>query len=125
MIAKLLLVSAAAGGLFIAQPQAASAGADVDINIGSYSYYPVQYDAPDYPRRSYHYDDDYENDYDRMSCWEGRRIVRRSGYRDVRTLRCYGNIYRYSGYRRGRLWRISVDSDTGHIVRARPVRPYY
>jgi hypothetical protein len=125
MISKLLLVSAAAGGLLLAQPQSANAGVNVDVNVGVSAYraqYYPDYPDSDYPRRR-HYDDDY--DYDRISCWEGRRIVRRAGYREVRTLRCYGNIYRYSGYRRGRLWRIAVESDTGHIVRARPVRPYY
>lgn len=122
MVSKFALVSAAAASLLLAQP--ANAGTDVNIYVGSYPYYPVQYQEPDYQRPSYHYDED-EDDYDRISCWEGRRIVRRAGYRDVSTIRCHGNIYRYSGYRRGRLWRVSVDSDTGHIVRARPVRPYY
>jgi hypothetical protein len=128
MVSKALLVSAAAAGLLLAQPQSASAGVNVDVNV-DVNAYPVQYypDYPDYPSsRPYHNDDDYEDDdYDRIRCWEGRRIVRRAGYRDVRTLSCDGRIYRYSGWRRGKLWRISVSSRSGQIIRARISRPYY
>ena len=122
MIAKLMLVSAAAGGLFLAQPQDASAGTSIDVNIGtSPYYYPVQYDSPG---SSYHYDPDYDEDEeDRITCSEGRRIVRWAGYRRVRTTSCYGDIYRYRAVRGGFLWRISVESDTGDIIRARKIRP--
>jgi hypothetical protein len=125
MISKVLLVSAAVSSLLLAQPQTASADTSVNVNIGSAPYYyPVQYGPPDYSGPSY--GDDYEDDdYDRITCWEGRRIVRRAGYNRVRTISCYGDIYRYSGVRRGFLWRISVDSDTGGIVRARRIRPIY
>jgi hypothetical protein len=128
MISNVLLVSAAAAGLFLAQPHDASAGVDVDVGIGTYPYYPVQYDYPDAPSYPpYHYDDDEDeyDDYDRISCWEGRRIVRRAGYRNVRTMKCYGKIYRYQGWKRGHQWRVSVDSDTGHLIRARIIRGEY
>lgn len=120
MISKALLVSAAAAGLFLVQPQTASAGVVVDVTIGSNPYYyPVQYDSPG---SSYHYDED-EDEEDRITCSEGRRIVRRAGYRQVRTTSCYGDIYRYRAVRGGFLWRISVESDTGDIIRARKIRP--
>jgi hypothetical protein len=126
MIAKILLVGAAAGGLLLTQPQSASAAVSVDVSVNAY---PVQYDPdyPDYsdfPRRRHHYDEEYD-DYDRLSCWEGRRIVRWAGYRNVRTLSCDGRIFRYSGWRRGHRWRISVSSRSGEIIRARIIRPYY
>jgi hypothetical protein len=124
MISKVLLVSAAASGLLLAQPQTASAGTTVEVNIGTNPYYyPVQYNGyPDYSAPSYH--DDYgDEDDDQITCSEGRRIVRRAGYRGVRTISCYGDIYRYSGVRGGFVWRVSVDSDTGDIVRARRIRP--
>jgi hypothetical protein len=125
MISKILLVSAAASGLLLAQPQTASAGTTVDVSIGSSPYYyPVQYGGgyPDYSSPSYH--DDYDDeDEDQITCSEGRRIVRRAGYRAVRTISCAGDIYRYGAVRGGFLWRISVDSDTGDIVRARRIRP--
>jgi hypothetical protein len=125
MLSKILLVSAAASGLLLAQPQTASAGTTVDINIGSYPYYyPVQYGSPDYSGPSYPHDygDEYDNE-DQITCREGRRIVRRAGYYRVQTISCYGDIYRYTAVRRGFMWRVSVDSDTGDIVRARRIRP--
>ena len=124
MISKVLLVSAAASSLLLAQPQTASAGTTIDVSIGSSPYYyPVQYGgSPDYSAPSYH--DDYdEDDEDRITCSEGRRIVRRAGYRAVRTISCYGDIYRYRAVRGRFLWRISVESDTGDIIRARRIRP--
>jgi hypothetical protein len=126
MLSKIALVSAAAGGLLLVQPQTASAGVDVDVNIGSYPYYPVQYegDYQSYPSYRHDYDDDDDYDYDRISCWEGRRIVRRAGFRGVHTIKCYGEVYRYRAWRRGHQWRVSVDSDTGRIIRARPVDYY-
>ena len=126
MFSKLLLVSAAASGLLMAQPQKASAGVDVDVNIGTYPYYPAQYDGgyQSYPSYHHDYDDDEDDDYDRISCWQGRRIVRSAGYRRVQTIKCYGEVYRYRAWRRGHQWRVSVDSDTGRIIRARPLDYY-
>jgi hypothetical protein len=115
----------------MAQPQNANAGANVDIDV---TVLPVQYDSdyssspsydyPSYPSHYHDYDDEDDN-YDRISCWEGRRIVRRAGFYRARPIKCYGEIYRYSGFKRGHQWRISVDADTGRIVRARPFEPYY
>jgi len=125
MIYKILLVSAAASGFLLAQPQTASAGTTGDGSIGSSPYYyPVQYGGgyPAYSTPSYHDDYDDEDD-DQITCSEGRRVVRRAGYRAVRTISCEGDIYRYRAVRGGFLWRISVDSDTGDIVRARRIRP--
>jgi hypothetical protein len=127
MISKVLLVSAAVSGLLLAQPQTASAGTTVDVSIGSSPYYyPVQYDGgyPDYssPGPSYHDDYGDEND-EQITCSEGRRIVRHAGYRAVRTISCEGDIYRYRAVRGGYLWRISVESETGDIIRARRIRP--
>lgn len=124
MISKLLLMSATATGLVMAQPQTASAGVNVDVAIQGMptTYQPIQY-YPDGGYPSYHdYDDEDEND--GISCWEGRRIVREAGYRGVATITCYGEIYRYRGWKRGHQWRVSVDSDTGRIIRVRPLDYY-
>ncbi len=126
MISKVLSVSAVVGGILLAQSPIANAGVNVDVVVSPYSSpHPIQYD-PDYSSSSNHRDDDddYDDDYDRISCWEGRRIVRHAGYRGVQTIKCYGNIYRYRGWRRGHQWRVSVDADTGRIVRARPMDYY-
>ena len=130
MITKAMLLTAAAGGLLLAQPQNANAGTsvDVDVNVhavqydGDYSG-SSSYDYPSYPSRHHDYDDD--DDYDRISCWEGRRIVRAAGFHGARPIQCHGEIYRYRAWKRGHQWRVSVDADTGRIVRARPFDPYY
>jgi hypothetical protein len=52
----------------------------------------------------------------RISCAQGRRIVERRGFRNVRTRSCSGNTFRYSG-RRGRdEFRIDVSRRDGRIV---------
>jgi hypothetical protein len=130
MITKAVLLSAAAAGLLLTQPQNANAGTsvDVDVNVhavqydGDYSG-SSSYDYPSYPSRHHDYDDD--DDYDRISCWQGRRIVRAAGFHGARPIQCYGEIYRYRAWKRGHQWRVSVDADTGRIVRARPFDPYY
>lgn len=75
---------------------------------------------------SYPYpDDDDEEEYEeRISCWEGRREVRQAGFRNVRPLRCSGDIYRYNAIRRGHNWTVRVDAWSGRILSARPVRYY-
>lgn len=67
------------------------------------------------------YDDE---DEERISCWEGRREVRQAGFRNVRPVRCSGDIYRYSAVRRGHNWTVRVDAYSGQIVSVRPVRYY-
>ncbi len=88
------------------------------IQIASQKYHGGgSYPYPDY--------DDHDEDYDeRISCREGRREVRRAGFREVRPVRCSGSIYRYYGVRRGHNWTVRVDAWSGRIVSARPVRYY-
>jgi hypothetical protein len=52
----------------------------------------------------------------RLSCGEGRAIVRDRGFRRVRTLECQGRTYTYLGHRRGDAYRILVNSRTGRIA---------
>ena len=51
----------------------------------------------------------------RISCREGRNIVRHRGFRRVHPIDCNGNEYSYEGQRRGRLFEISVNLN-GDIV---------
>jgi hypothetical protein len=113
MIFKTVLASAALA-LLVAQAQTAQAGVNIDVDVGGssprHSYYP-----------DYGDDEDYE-EYDQITCGEGRRIVRSAGYRSVVTIECEGATYRYQGFRRGVQWRITVDSEDGSIVRVRRAR---
>lgn len=79
------------------------------------------YPYPGYP--GYDEDDD-DYYYEKISCWEGRREVRRAGFRNVRALRCSGDTYRYNAIRRGHNWTVRVDAWSGRILSARPVRYY-
>jgi hypothetical protein len=52
----------------------------------------------------------------RISCGEGRRIVRQSGFRRVRAIDCSGNTYRYNASSRDGRVTVLVNMD-GDIVR--------
>jgi hypothetical protein len=130
MIMKsILAATAVAATLSIAAPaaEARHIHVGVGIGLGDPGYYPGYYDPPPPPPRyrprpvyepDYGYDDtpDYEDRYT-LSCGQGRQIVRRSGFRDVRTVECDGQNYKYTGYRRGDTWLVMVDSRTGEIIR--------
>jgi hypothetical protein len=63
------------------------------------------------------YDEDYSYRRRRVSCPEARRIVRDHGYRRVRTLRCGERRHTFEGFRRGRLWVLTVSARTGELSR--------
>lgn len=52
----------------------------------------------------------------RLSCGEGRAIVRDRGFNRVRTLECQGRTYTYLGHRHGDTYRILVNARTGRIA---------
>ncbi len=99
---SLLAASAAITFAFLAQPDAAQA------SIGMTSLRYLGYLGSDQDEHS-------------ISCSEGRRIVRRVGYGSVSSLRCFGDVYRYRGSRRGYAWQISVDASSGAIVETRRI----
>ncbi len=55
----------------------------------------------------------------RISCGQGRAIVRRAGFRRVRARDCRGSVFGYTGVRAGRLRRVTVSARTGRILRIR------
>jgi hypothetical protein len=71
---------------------------------------------PPHPRSPDH-DNPYEHDWDYgdqygISCSEGRQIVRQHGFRHVRTVECFGDIFTYqASSRRNGQATISVDMD--------------
>lgn len=52
----------------------------------------------------------------RLSCGEGRAIVRDRGFRRVRTIKCRGTTFTYKGRRHGDDFRILVNARTGRIA---------
>jgi hypothetical protein len=57
----------------------------------------------------------------RVSCGEGRAIVRDHGFRRVRTMECRGRTFTYLGRRHGDTFKVLVSSRTGRIVDVDPI----
>ena len=118
---KKLLFMAAAALAVVTVSLPAQAGTSAGIAIGepypSYDPYPGYH--PPYPTPDYDEDEDEE---DQISCREGKQIVRNRAFRQVRPVKCYGSIYRYQALKAGRPWIVRVDSYSGRIVSARPLR---
>lgn len=57
----------------------------------------------------------------RVSCGEGRLIVRDRGFRRVRTVECRGRTYTYLGRRHGDTFRVILSSRTGRIIDVDPI----
>lgn len=119
-VSSLLIVA-----LFL-QPGIALAGTDVDVTIGG-GYPPSPSYEGRYSRGPVYDDDGYENyddDYGRISCMQGRRIVSRQGFYRVAPLQCSGRVFRYRAIRRHEPWTILVSARSGRIISARPMREY-
>jgi hypothetical protein len=135
MIMKSILAATAVAATLFAVVPAAEANhrhkphVNIDIGIGdpvyNPGYYDPSFDDPPPPRRrrpvyqsDYGYEDpvDYGDDYT-ISCGQGRQIMRHSGFRNVRTVECDGQNFKYTGYRRGASWIVMIDSRTGEIIR--------
>jgi hypothetical protein len=54
-----------------------------------------------------------------ITCGQGRRIVERRGFRNVRVRSCQGRTFVYSGRRRGNDHRIDVRRRDGRIISIR------
>jgi hypothetical protein len=100
------------------QPADAKAGTRIGIGVGvgGGGWYPGPYE-PGYPV----YDPGDDDDYDYISCREGRRILRDYGFYRVIPTRCGGPVYRYEAVKRDRLWSVRVSARSGRIISARVI----
>jgi hypothetical protein len=57
----------------------------------------------------------------KISCRKGKRIVRWSGFRGVRPMKCFGKRYVYRAFKWGVPYKVRVHSRRGYIVSARPM----
>lgn len=57
----------------------------------------------------------------KISCQKGKRIVRWSGFRGVRPMKCFGKRYVYRAFKWGVPYKVRVHSRGGYIVSARPM----
>jgi len=111
MIKKLALAAGLAAGLALAAAGEAAAKVNVDINIGLPG--PVYADPtpawdPGYPVY-------YANRY--VTCAQGGRIVRASGFRNVAALDCRGDTYTYRALARGLRHKVYLRAGNGRIFR--------
>jgi hypothetical protein len=135
MIIKTLIAAAAvATSIGVAAPSAeAKTNWDIQVQLGAPAYpvYDNGYDAgydvipvrPHHPRRPRHVEVDLEDDFG-ISCGEGRRLVRRAGFRNVSAFDCDGRSYGYTAWRRGEMFRVKVDAAYGRIIGVRPTYNY-
>jgi hypothetical protein len=83
-------------------------GGDFDFNL----YFGNGY----YGDPLYHpyYDDTFDTTLP-MHCYEARMLVKRQGYRHVRTIDCEGRYYEFTGVMDGDYFRLRVNAYTGRI----------
>jgi hypothetical protein len=124
MFTKPLIAAAAlASSLVAIAPEQAKA--DVDWNIGvnlghpgiypgygyGYGYEPVHPVHPVYAPS-------------KISCWQGKKAVRWSGFYNVQPVDCQGSAYRYTARKGGAFYRVTVNAFSGQIVKVRPYAVY-
>ena len=116
MLKRLATAAGLATAIFAGSMAATEARADVDIDIGvgigipSGVYVEPVPLYPGWRHRIY-----YANRF--VTCAQGARIVRASGFNAVRPVECAGRNYRYIGRDGGRTFEIFMKSRTGRIFR--------
>ncbi len=50
-----------------------------------------------------------------ITCWEGERLLRNRGFRDIRRMDCRGRYFVYRGTRNGRRLEIALRSSDGRV----------
>ena len=119
----IIAAGALAAAVFAFQPQQAEAGTKFQFHLGVgapyYGYYggpayyggPVYYGRPAYrPRPRY-----------RIGCRQARRLLRNRGFHQIRTRDCNGKRYSFKARRHGNWWIVKVNSNSGRILRIRPI----
>jgi hypothetical protein len=92
-------------------------GPDYRFRDGRGWYRDEFYDDPRYDGRRYDDRRYYDRRSARLSCGEARRIVRRSGFRNVSARECSGRTYTFSATRKGRNVIVYVNARTGSVSR--------
>lgn len=115
MLIKSMIAPAAAAIALLAAIPAGPASADVGISVGvgvgvGFGSGFGGYAEPGYAGAGVVYSGH------RISCASARKIVRRSGFSDVRSLDCTGANYKFSGWRGGGRYKIKVNG-WGEITR--------
>jgi hypothetical protein len=113
---KLILASTFATAIAMGLPLAAEADTKVRVYLGV-PHYGYQVGADYRFRDGYGWYRPIGVHRGRLSCGQARRIVRRSGFRNVATIECNGRTYTFEATRRGRDVSVFVNSRTGAVRR--------
>lgn len=54
-----------------------------------------------------------------ITCWEGERLLRNRGFRDIRRVSCHGRYFVYRGWRGGIRSEIHIRQRDGRVVNIR------
>lgn len=56
-----------------------------------------------------------------ISCWEGERLLRNRGFRDVRRIDCRGRYFVYRGWRSGTRFEVVLRQRDGRVISRRRI----
>jgi len=117
---KILPIIGMASAIALSVPSS-PAKADVDLHLGlqlpHFGFH--RHDGPRYRHRGPRYRH-YRGPH-RISCRQARHIVRRSGFRRIRTVECRGRTYTFNARRHGDYYRVRVNARRGYITNVRPL----
>lgn len=115
MLAKTLIAATAiatSAAMFAPVPQAeAKTNIDINLGFGFGGGYGGGYGYPAY--------DPYYPSYG-ISCHKGKKIVKWSGFHNVNPIDCSAPVYRYTAWKFGNPYRVSVNIH-GNIIKVKPL----
>ena len=111
MIIKSLIAATAltASLMAFSPPQKAEAGVDINISVGFPGYYGYGSRYPIFNPR-----------YSPMNCYNGKNIVRWSGFHKVNAIDCSLPAYKYTAWKSGHKFLVSVNR-RGNVMSARKI----
>lgn len=56
-----------------------------------------------------------------ISCWQGERLLRNRGFRDVRRIDCRGRYFVYRGWRSGTRFEVVLRQRDGRVISRRRI----
>jgi len=56
-----------------------------------------------------------------ITCWDGVRLLRNRGFRDIVRVNCHGRYFVYRGWRGGSRFEIGIRSRDGRVVDVRRI----
>ena len=122
MIKQGLVAAATLLAAFTFQPaEQAMAGAGMQFDLSFLDNFPASNDRPGYYNGPGITLASQSIRWLRLSCGQGRRIVKNRGFRQITALDCRGRAYTYKGRKRGRWYTVEIKSSNGRVIRTSPI----